>query len=484
MDGYEAVVADSRCGIDEKGCEVSMKLIILAGGSGTRLFPLSRSCYPKQFLKIAGNKSLLQQTIERFKGLVQAEDILVVTNKDYIFHVQSDLQEIGAEKAHIITEPVACNTAPAIALAVACCQDVMQCGADESLFVSPADHVISPVGEFQKIVLAADAICRQTNNIVTLGVVPTKPETGYGYIHAGKEKTLDGYKVEGFKEKPDLETAKAYLASGKYYWNAGMFAFTAQTMTQALAEYAPDIFAVSSQGYQNALDNFADMPNISIDYAVAEKSNNIVVVPMQSVNWNDVGSFDAIDEVLPAVDGNIISGDVITADSQNNMILGSDRLVSAIGVNDLIVVDTPDVLLISEKGKSQDVKKVVEKLKEQNRKEINENVTMYRPWGSYTILAEGDGFKVKKITVKPGAKLSLQMHYHRSEHWMVISGTGKLTLDDKVVVFKENESTYIPIAVKHRLENPGRIPLSIIEVQNGKYLGEDDIVRFDDVYGR
>lgn len=461
-----------------------MKLIILAGGSGTRLFPLSRSCYPKQFLKIAGNKSLLQQTIERFKGLVQAEDILVVTNKDYIFHVQSDLQEIGAEKAHIITEPVARNTAPAIALAAAYCQDVMQCGADESLFVSPADHVISSVEEFQKIVVAADTICCQTNNIVTLGVVPTKPETGYGYIHAGKETILSGYKVESFKEKPDLEMAKEYLASGEYYWNAGMFAFTAQTMMQALAEYAPDIFAVSSQGYQNALDNFADMPNISIDYAVAEKSTNIVVVPMQSVNWNDVGSFDAIGEVLPRIDGNVVFGNIVSEEIKDNIIIGGDRLVAAIGLNNLIVIDTPDVLLITEKGKSQNVKKIVEKLKTQNIKEVNENVTMYRPWGSYTILAEGDGFKVKKITIKPGAKLSLQMHYHRSEHWTVISGTGKLTLDDKVVVFKENESTYIPIAVKHRLENPGKIPLSIIEVQNGKYLGEDDITRLDDLYGR
>ena len=461
-----------------------MKLIILAGGSGTRLFPLSRSCYPKQFLKIAGQKSLLQQTIERFFGLVEPKDILVVTNMDYVYHVRTDLAEISAGDAHIITEPVAKNTAPAIALALSYCKEKMGCNADESVFVTPADHVINPLPDFQKLVLDAELICQDSNCIVTLGVEPTKPETGYGYIHADCEKIGTGYRVESFKEKPDKSTAEKYIANGRYYWNAGIFAFSVATMENALRSLANDIYTISSLGYEKALEKFSYMPNISIDYAVAEKSKNIVVIPMGNIQWNDVGSFDAIDEILPKENGNVVSGDVITIDSKNSMIFASDRLISTIGVANLIVVDTPDALLISEKGRSQDVKKLVEKLKYDKRKEISENITMYRPWGSYTILAEGDGFKVKKITVNPGAKLSLQMHYHRSEHWTVISGTGKLTLDDKVVIFKENESTYIPVAVKHRLENPGSIPLSIIEVQNGRYLGEDDIVRFDDIYGR
>lgn len=461
-----------------------MKIIILAGGGGTRLFPLSRACYPKQFLKIAGEKSLLQQTVERFLIIAKQEEIVIVTNKDYIFHVQEDLHEIGAEKINIITEPTGKNTAPAIALAISYCKDYLNCCEDEILFVSPADHLIKPAEKFAELVQQAEQVCRDKNDIITIGVKPTKPETGYGYIQAAGKVADTVFYVKSFKEKPDKVTAEKYLAEDNYYWNAGMFMFSIGRMEIELEQYVPEIAKISQQGYENCINNFTEMPDISIDYAVAEKSTHMSVMPMKEIYWNDIGSFDSIAEVLADKNGNGIYGDVITADCQNTTILGSDRLISGIGLKDLIVVDTPDSLLITEKGKSQEVKKVVEKLKKEHRKEAIENRTMYRPWGSYTILAEGEGYKVKRITIKPGAKLSLQMHYHRSEHWTVISGTGKLTLDDKVVIFKENESTYIPIAVKHRLENPGQIPLSIIEVQNGRYLGEDDIVRFDDEYGR
>lgn len=460
-----------------------MKIVILAGGGGSRLFPLSRSCYPKQFLHIAGEKSLLVQTVERFLGLAAPEDIIIVTNKDYIYHVQAELKDVGAETAHIITEPVGRNTAPAISLAMAYIKENMATTADETIFISPADHLIKPIDEFRKVITKAELLAKK-GKIVTFGIVPDKPETGYGYINVADEIDNYAYMVEAFKEKPDEKMAASYIKAGCYYWNSGMFMFSLEAMEQELKASAYDIYGIYQNGYDQMLNDFSNMPDISIDYAVAEKSAQMVLVPLTGIYWNDIGSWDAIAETFSDSGGNLYSGDVIAENCNNTMILGQKRLIAGLDLQDLMIVDTPDVLLVAKKGKSQDVKQLVNKLKKEKRKEVDENRTMYRPWGSYTILAEGEGYKVKKITINPGAKLSLQMHYHRSEHWTVISGTGKLTLDDKEVFFRENESTYIPIGVRHRLENPGKLPLSIIEVQNGKYLGEDDIVRFDDIYGR
>lgn len=460
-----------------------MKVIILAGGGGTRLFPLSRSCFPKQFLHIAGKESLLEQTVERFIGLVKPEDIVIVTNEFYLFHVKAEMEEIGTSAVHIICEPVGRNTAPAIALASVYCRDVLGCPDDEVMFVCPSDHLIETKEDFQKLVKEA-VPAAQKGFIVTLGIVPTKPETGYGYIHATEEKVGPAFKVESFTEKPNKETAEKYIQEGHYYWNGGMFMFRMDTMKQEMQSYIPEILDITGPGYDNAEKHFEEMPDISIDYAVAEKSERIAVVPMSHIYWNDIGSFDSISDVMGGENQNSFDGDVVAEDCRNTMILGSNRLITGIGLSDLMVVDTPDVLLVAKKGESQKVKQIVQKLKDQKRKEVSENVTMYRPWGSYTVIAEGDGFKAKRIVVKPGGKLSLQMHYHRSEHWIVISGTGKITLGDKQFLLRENESTFIPIGTKHRLENPGRIPLAVIEVQNGKYLGEDDIVRFEDIYGR
>lgn len=461
-----------------------MKVIILAGGKGTRLFPLSRECLPKQFLHIAGNDSLLTQTVKRMLHLVSPEDIVIVTNEAFIFHVEAELKNSHAEKAHIITEPVGRNTAPAIAYAAAYCRDVLKCTADETLFVCPSDHLIRTVEKFAETAKKAEQIA-QEGYIVTLGIVPDSPQTGYGYIE--KAEPLDnqlGYRVKRFVEKPDKERAEQFISTHNYLWNAGMFMFPINLFWQELAAYNQEIYALAQKPFPQIAPVFDQMPDISIDYAVAEKSQHMAIVPLADIYWNDIGSFDAISDVLSGDKGNAIHGDVLTEDCHNTMILGSQRLIAGIGLDDVMVVDTPDVLLVARKGESQKVKKIVSSLKEQKRKEISENVTMYRPWGTYTILAEGPGYKVKRIVVNPGQKLSLQLHYHRSEHWTVISGTGKCTLEDKTVIFRENESTYIPIGVKHRLENPGKIPLAIIEVQNGKYLGEDDIVRFDDVYGR
>lgn len=453
-----------------------MKIIILAGGGGTRLFPLSRDCYPKQFLHVIGDKSLLAQTIERFLGLVEAKDIIIVTNEHYIFHVQAELKIINAQEAHIITEPMGKNTAPAIALAQSYCQDVLQCDDNEILFVSPSDHLIKPIDAFQDLIRKAQDVAK--DNIVTLGIKPTKPEIGYGYIEAEKNNNL-AKKVISFKEKPDLATAKEYIASGNYYWNGGMFMFSIATMQAELTKYMPAIIDITQSGYQYAVDNFINMPDISIDYAVAEKSQKMMMIPMENIYWNDIGSFDAIAEVLSDKDKNVFKGDILAENCTDTMIIGDNRLIAGIDLENLMIIDTPDALLVAKKGESQKVKNIVNKLKQSKRKEAKENVTMYRSWGKYTLLTESEGYRVRKIEMDPGASLTMQMHYHRSEHWTVISGTGKIIINDKESIFTENQSTYIPMGVKHKLSNPGKIPLTIIEVQSGKYINEDDIVVFE-----
>lgn len=452
-----------------------MKIIILAGGGGTRLFPLSRDCYPKQFLHVIGDKSLLAQTIERFLGLVEAKDIIIVTNEHYIFHVQAELKIINAQEAHIITEPMGKNTAPAIALAQSYCQDVLQCDDNEILFVSPSDHLIKPIDAFQDLIRKAQDVAK--DNIVTLGIKPTKPEIGYGYIEAEKNNNL-AKKVISFKEKPDLATAKEYIASGNYYWNGGMFMFSIATMQAELTKYMPAIIDITQNGYQYIVDNFVNMPDISIDYAVAEKSQKMMMIPMENIYWNDIGSFDAIAEVLSDKDKNVFKGDILAENCTDTMIIGDNRLIAGIDLENLMIIDTPDALLVAKKGESQKVKNIVNKLKQSKRKEAKENVTMYRSWGKYTLLTESEGYRVRKIEMNPGASLTMQMHYHRSEHWTVISGTGKTIINDRENIFTENQSTYIPMGVKHKLSNPGKIPLIIIEVQSGKYINEDDIVVF------
>lgn len=459
-----------------------MKLIILAGGGGTRLFPLSRTCLPKQFLKLGDSDSLLTQTVKRFLPLLKPADIIVVTNKEYIHHVNTELTACGAGQAHVLLEPAARNTAPAIALAARFCQEELGVSANEVLFISPADHIIHPVDLFVKNVRQAAELAGQ-NKIVTFGIKPDKPETGYGYIQAGSALAT-GYQVESFQEKPNRATAEEYVAAGNYYWNSGMFAFTIACILEQFQKHCPEIASRATATLPEIIEQFSEMPNISIDYAVAEKSAEVLMVPL-AANWNDIGSWDAIYDVLakdPA--GNALNGDCLPVDCTNTLMLGRNRLIAGIGLEDILVVETDDVIVVAKRGESQKVKDVVNELRARGRREVDEHTTMYRPWGCYTVLGEGPGYKMKKIVVTPGQQLSLQLHYHRSEHWIVIGGTAKVTIGEQEQMVHVNESVYIPPTTKHRLENPGKLPLEIIEVQNGDYLGEDDIVRFDDVYGR
>jgi mannose-1-phosphate guanylyltransferase/mannose-6-phosphate isomerase len=464
-----------------------MKAIILAGGSGTRLWPLSRYGMPKQFIKLNGGKSLLVQTVERMAAVVPLKDIFVITNEDYRFHVQADLRSVSpAIENNMILEPAGRNTAPAIALVLRYCLEKLHCRKDEVIFICPSDHIIEPVEKFAKYARQGEAAAK-AGAIVTFGIKPDRPETGYGYIKKGGKAPGNGgvCRVEKFAEKPNLKTAEKYMADGGYYWNSGMFAFTIETMLAEFKAHAPEISRRMPATVARMTADFKNMPSISIDYAVMEKSKKAAVLPID-ILWSDVGSWDSLPEVIkPDAEGNVKIGDVLALDTRRTIVMGEGkRLISTIGLKDLIVVDTPDALLIARRGQAQRVKEVVEQLKERRRKEVVEHMTTYRPWGSYTVLEEDARYKIKRIVVKPGHKLSHQLHYHRSEHWIIVKGTAKVTLGKTTTLVHENESTYVPKSTTHRLENPGKVPLEMIEVQNGEYVGEDDIVRYGDIYGR
>jgi mannose-1-phosphate guanylyltransferase/mannose-6-phosphate isomerase len=481
--------------------------VILCGGSGTRLWPLSRSGFPKQFLCLTGAESLFQQSAQRLKGLtalgLDVAQPIIVTGEEHRFLVAEQLREAGIPLGAALLEPVGRNTAPALTLAALA---AMQNGQDPVLVVTPADQTVANPAAFTQAMHSAIAQAEE-GCIVILGVTPTHPETGFGYIQVShcqerSDAAIQPLPVQRFVEKPNLATAQQYLADGSYYWNAGMFVLKASVWFKALEQFRPDILQATQQAWaaRTTDDNtstpfirpgkaeFAAIPSESIDYAVMEhcpgSSQPISMVPLDA-GWSDLGAWDAVWNVLIKDDcGNAHVGDVLQTGSHNTLVHATSRLVSLVGVSDLVVVETPDAVLVASKAKSQDVKHIVSQLTAQKREEHTRHRKVHRPWGWYDSIDEGGRFKVKRIQVKPGASLSLQKHHHRAEHWIVVTGSAEITNGDKLLTLTENQSTYIPLGEVHRLANPGTIPLEIIEVQSGRYLGEDDIVRFEDVYGR
>ncbi|KAF0811503.1 Alginate biosynthesis protein AlgA [Andreprevotia sp. IGB-42] len=467
--------------------------VILCGGAGTRLWPVSRKLHPKQFLSLHGEHSLLQQTAQRLQGIPGVVAPLLISNQDLRFLVAEQLRSAGVTTARIVLEPAERNTAPAVAAAahLALRQDQ-----DALLLVLPSDHVIGAPARFRQYVAQA-ATLAQDGKLVTFGIRPTEPHTGYGYIRQGA--ALAGHEgahlVSSFVEKPDRATAEAFIASGDYLWNSGMFLFKAALFLEELARLQPQMHqhvadaVVRSQEDLDflRLDSaaFAACPAESIDYAVMEHTPHAAVIATSELGWNDIGSWSALADVsTPDQQGNALLGDVFAEDTRNSYIRSEARLVATVGVDDLIVVETADAVLVAHKAHVQGIKQLVDRLKNAGRGEVLNQRKVFRPWGSYESVDSGARFQVKRIVVNPGAALSLQMHHHRAEHWVVVKGTAKVTNGDKIILLSENQSTYIPLGTTHRLENPGKLPLEIIEVQSGSYLGEDDIVRMDDQYGR
>jgi len=454
-----------------------MTNIILCGGSGTRLWPISRTLMPKQFVKLFEDKSLFQLTVERNSKVCESQ--FIVSNTEQYFLALDQLEELNRTNNKYLLEPIGRNTAPAIALAC------MALDKEELVLVTPSDHLIKDEEEYAKVLKKAKELA-QEDNLVTFGITPSFAETGFGYIEA------EGLDVKAFHEKPDSKTAQSYVDAGNYYWNSGMFMFKAGVFLEELQKYSPEVYKTSLQALQNSSqsdivrikhEDMLAIPEDSIDYAVMEKSKKVKVIP-SDINWSDVGSFDALFEELPKDENNnTINDKHISIDSKNNLIYSKDKYIATIDVEDLIIVDTGDALLVSKKGSSQKVKAVVQKIKKVSELH-NIHLTAHRPWGTYTVLEDTPGYKIKTIVVKPGKKLSLQKHYHRNEHWIVVSGTATVTVGEDTKLIRPNESTYIKMGEVHRLANEGKIPVVLIEAQVGEYTGEDDIVRLEDDFNR
>lgn len=462
--------------------------VILSGGSGTRLWPLSRGAYPKQFLPLVAENTMVQETVLRLRGIENLQAPIAICNEAHRFMMAEQLWEISAQPESIILEPIGKNTAPAVALAALAAKNP-----DDILLVLPADHVIDNVLAFQQAVIRAGQLAEQ-GLLVTFGIVPTAAETGYGYIKRSAENIADAFKVAEFVEKPDAVIAQGYVDSGEYYWNSGMFAFKAGRYLEELEKFAPEMLSCCREAFAQAKtdvdfvridkDLFTLCPADSIDYAVMEKTDKAVVIPLDA-DWSDVGSWSALWEVTDKDPfGNALTGDVLAIDTENSFIHAENKLVAVIGIQDLVVVETDDAVMVAPRDRVQDVKKIVASLKKEQRVEADLHRKVYRPWGHYDSVDSGERHKTKRIVVKPGAKLSLQKHHHRAEHWVVVKGTALISKGEETILLSENESTYIPLGVVHCLENPGVIPLEIVEVQSGSYLGEDDIVRYEDKYGR